>query len=952
MLDSVWEFIRKVICSRLFPVALVFVALFSILIHRLFVLQVVEGEIIEREKRNEHTEVRELKSTRGNIYDRNGVLLAYNELSYSVTLVDTGEYESNEQMNDSIYKMLRIIETYGGDLILDFDIKLDESGNLVYDSEGTQLLNFKRDAYSLSSIDELTTPQRNSSAKELFEFLRYDTGANSPKFDISDKYSVEDALKIMTVRFHLFMNRYKIQKEYVPITIATNIDARAVAAIEENSDIMHGVEVVEETHRVYNESEYFAHVLGYTGTISPEQLEEKKGEGDTSYSSSDQIGKMGIESVFDKELRGEKGYRKVIVDDNSKVLETLEEVSPVAGNDITLTLDAKLQKACYILLEKQIAGILLSKIVDSTDHGTKGDSADGILIPIYDVYYYLFKSNVIHIDRISADSKTELERQVYKKYLDKREEIFGKMDRLLAYNSKTVNSAASEEMEDFLDYIYFFIVDKGILLKDEVDENDPISIAYANNEISLSEFLQYALSKRWIDLGKLSIGDEYYSSRELYDKLLQYIKELLINNSTFNKKIYYYLIYSYKLTGKEICILLFDQGVLEYNEGEVAALENNSITAYDFITEKIRKLKITPGQLGLEPCSGTVVITDVKTGDVLTMVSYPSYNNNKLANSIDAEYYADLVDEDGEAYPMMNRATQQKMAPGSTFKMVSAVASLEEGIVDEFETVMDKVTFEEIEPPPSCWNHSGHGKVDVSGALGVSCNYFFYEMGYRLGFNSRKKYESDVGLSKLKKYAEIFGLSDLSGVEVSEVEPQNSEEDAVRSAIGQGSNAYAPIQLSRYVTTIANNGKCYNLTLLKRITDYSGKTVLDNKAELLHEVNIKSSTWDRIHSGMYEVLYGDESSYSSLYEDMNVKVAGKTGTAQITDYHPNHALFVSYAPYKNPEISVTVVIPNGYSSAFAAELASDVYKYYYEKDSQEELLSEEASNPTVSTVGD
>ena len=234
----------------------------------------------------------------------------------------------------TIFKMLSIIEAYGGNLISDFGIRLNEDDELEYTVDSKSLLNFKRDAYSLSSTEELTQEMKDATAKEVFDFLRYDTGINSPKFEISDKYTEEEALSIMIVRFRLYMNRYKIREEYVPITIATNISEEAVAAIEENSDIMHGIEVVEETHRVYNESEYFSHILGYTGTISTQELEEKKEAGDTSYSSSDQIGKMGLEAAYEDELRGEKGYRKVIVDENSKVLEVLEEKEPVAGNDI------------------------------------------------------------------------------------------------------------------------------------------------------------------------------------------------------------------------------------------------------------------------------------------------------------------------------------------------------------------------------------------------------------------------------------------------------------------------------------------------------------------------------------------------------------------------------------------------------------------------------------------
>lgn len=951
MLDNILDWIKKVLGSRLFPISLIFIALFGILIYRLFVLQVVESDQIATENSREYTEVRERKSTRGSIYDCNGVLLAYNELSYSVTMVDTGEYEDNAAMNDAIFKLLSIIEAHGGNLISDFGIQINEDGELEYNVEGKSLLNFKRDAYSLSSTEELTQQMKDATAAELFDFLRYDTGINSPKFEISETYTQEEALSIMIVRYCLYMNRYKIREEYVPITIATNISEESVAAIEENSDIMHGVEVVEETHRVYNESEYFSHILGYTGTISAQELEQKQESGDDSYSSSDQIGKMGLEAAYEDELRGEKGYRKVVVDENSKVLEVLEEKEPVAGNDIYLTIDSKLQKACYKILEKQIAGILLSKIQNSEDSGTKGESADGILIPIYDVYYYLFKNNVLHIREMSQAKATTLEKAVYEKYQEKLEDVFGQMDSYLAYNSHTANSAAGEEMEDFLDYVYDFSVKKQILLTEEVDENDPVCISYANNEISLSEFLQYALANQWIDLNKLSIGNEYYSTKELYDKLISYMKKQLKRDSSFQKKIYYYLIYSKKLSGTEICLLLFDQGVLEYNEGEVAALQDGSVSAYDFITEKIRKLKITPGQLGLEPCSGSVVVTDVRNGNVLAMVSYPSYNNNKLANSINVSYYTDLVDEDGTSYPMLNRATQQRTAPGSTFKMVTAVASLEEEIIDTDTRIKDKVTFEEIDPSPSCWNRAGHGSIDVSEALGVSCNYFFYEMGYRLGTTSGG-YQSEKGLDKLKKYAAMFGLSDQSGVEVSEAEPLNSDEDAVRSAIGQGSNAYTPVQLARYVTTIANNGKCYNLTLISKIKQ-KNKVLSDHKAELLHQVSLKASTWDRVHDGMYQVVYGPDSSVGSLFEELGkLKVAGKTGTAQTNDYHPNHALFVSYAPYENPEMSVTVVIPNGYSSGSAAEVAADIYRYHYDEKSQEELLTDEANRPEISNIRD
>ena len=159
----------------------------------------------------------------------------------------------------------------------------------------------------------------------------------------------------------------------------------------------------------------------------------------------------------------------------------------------------------------------------------------------------------------------------------------------------------------------------------------------------------------------------------------------------FNKKIYKYLIYSYELTGKEICLLLFDQNVLKYKEEDVQALQYGTKSPYSFITSKIRKLEITPAQLALEPCSGSVVITDPNSGDTLACVSYPSYDNNRLANTVDSKYYASLIND--KSLPLLNRATKQSTAPGSTFKTFSSIVALEEGVVGHNETIVDKVQF-------------------------------------------------------------------------------------------------------------------------------------------------------------------------------------------------------------------------------------------------------------------
>ena len=192
-----------------------------------------------------------------------------------------------------------------------------------------------------------------------------------------------------------------------------------------------------------------------------------------------------------------------------------------------------------------------------------------------------------------------------------------------------------------------------------------------------------------------------------------------------------------------------------------------------------------------------------------------------LPNPVDADYYDKLINDLSK--PLYNRATQEKSAPGSTFKMVSAVAGLTEGVITPNTTITDKVEFEEISPSPKCWSKSGHGSINVSQALEHSCNYFFYEVGYSLS-KSNGTYNVETGINKLQTYASMFGLNQRDrGVEITESEPSMANEDPVRAAIGQSNHNYASVQLARYVTAIANSGTVYNLSLLDKVTDSERK---------------------------------------------------------------------------------------------------------------------------------
>lgn len=944
MLEVIWDELKRVARSRLFPVAVLFSILFVSLVYRIFVIQIIDGKEHSDDSVTEQEKTIETKATRGVIYDRNGVVLAYNELSYSLQIEDNGELSTSEEKNAMLHQLIHYVEDLDGNITYDMPMEFNSKGKIQFTVEENSLLKFKMNVFSKNSTKELSQEEIAMNASEVYEYMK------TKLFKISDEYSDEDTWKIMALRYILYINRYAKNLEgYIPITISTNLSDEIVAAIKENRSELVGVEIVEETNRVYKDSEYFAHILGYTGTISSETLEEKQEEGDEYYSSTDQIGKTGLEAKYEEFLRGEKGYQTVVKNSSGKVVEVLKTVDPVAGNDLYLTIDAKLQKASYDLLEKELASILLENIVNSKSTGTKGKSSDGITIPIYDVYFALIDNNIIDINHFKEEDATELEKSVYTMFLAEQEQVFAALKSKLAYHSHIDVSGLSDDMASYMKQIYTSLKNDGVLIASEIDTADSIYQKYSSGDVGLNSFLVHALENNWIDLSVLDADDPLYSTEELYEKLLEYTLELLQNDRDFSKLIYYNMIYHYELSGTSVCLLLYDQGVLKEDEDSYTALKAGTVSAYSFMRNKIKKLEITPAMLALEPCSGSVVITDPNTGDTLACVSYPSYDNNKLANTVDSQYYASLLSDNSS--PFVNRATKLRIAPGSTFKTFSSLVALKEGIVTTTTKIRDQVKFTSITPSPSCWSKYSHGAINVSDAIGVSCNFFFYQCGFDMSKDRSGNYVSNLGLTKIQQYAEQFGLDAVSGIELSEDAPVISTEDAVRSMIGQGTNSFAPIQLGRWVTTIANEGTSYNLTLIDKVTDVNGETVLDNSAEVYKKLDVQDSYWDAVKLGMYKVVNGESSSIDHLYKDLEVTVAGKTGTSQIAKTVPNNALFISFAPYEKPKIAVTVVIPNGYTSSNAAEAASHIYAYYFAKTKKEKagILNGDVDNSQVNT---
>ncbi|MBO5472582.1 MAG: penicillin-binding protein [Lachnospiraceae bacterium] len=930
----------NMVTSRLIVLILVLFGMGGYLIYTIFQLQIVNGEEYFNNFQLMITKERTLASTRGNILDRNGNLLAYNELAYSVTIEDV--YESgrgkNARLNATIYKLIGMIEQNGDSIISDFHVVLDKNGNYEYNVEGTQLLRFLADVYGYATIDQLKEKEKSATAEELITYLcgtsRYGIGGYTNEEDSSSfvegmGYTKEEILKIVTIRYAMSANSYQ---KYISTTVANNVSEETVAVIMENADVLDGVSIAEGTIRKYNDSIYFAQIIGYTGKIDQDELKTLQEE-DPSYDLNDTVGKSGIEASMETQLQGTKGSETVYVDNLGKVIETSDHIEAVAGNDIYLTVDADLQKAAYHILESKLAGILLDKIENIREyHVPEGGSGGDIPIPIYDVYYACINNNIIDTSHFTSSRAGETEQLVYETYTDKKARAFNTLRQELT-ETCTPYQDLTEEYQVYESYIASMLYDNNIIMNSAVNREDETYIAWTKDEtISLNEYLNYAIAQNWIDVSRLEISSQYSDSVEIYNKIIDYIFEQLDEDNDFDKKLYRYMINNDEITGRQICQLLLEQNIVTLPEDELSQFEAGNETAYAFMYKRIEQLDLTPAQLALDPYSGSIVITDVDSGDVLALVSYPSYDNNKMANGVDAAYYASLRND--LSYPLLNYATQQKTAPGSTFKIVSSTAALMEGLITTTDTITCTGIFEKISPAPRCWIYpSAHGSINVSEGIRHSCNGFFYEVGYRLGIVG-DSYNSDVALNKLAKYADLYGLSETSGVEIEEYTPEVSDTDAVRSAIGHGTNNYTTVGLARYVTTIANSGTCYNLTLVDRIEDHDSNLITDNQADIRNQIDMDSAYWDAIHTGMRGVVEA-----KSYFSDLDVNVAGKTGTAQENRNRPNHALFISYAPYEAPEISVTVRVANGYSSDYAAQIAKDVYEYYYGLKDESEIIT-------------
>lgn len=372
-------------------------------------------------------------------------------------------------------------------------------------------------------------------------------------------------------------------------------------------------------------------------------------------------------------------------------------------------------------------------------------------------------------------------------------------------------------------------------------------------------------------------------------------------------------------------------------------LQNAAIKSLEYNIKKIREMPDSGNRK--DAYSGAAVAIDVNTGAVLAMASCPTYDPSLfLADASDPDIANQLhmLNTDKNS-TLLNKATMGQYAPASTFKILMAIAALEEGLVTPEETIYDKGVFTDYNINARCWiwPRSTHGNVDVSKAIKVSCNYFFYEMGKRLGIKNIDKWAAKFGLGE----SIGIGLEEASGARANPETKKKANQydwypgDTINASIGQGYNAFTPLQLAQYAATVANGGKRYRPYIVKSIEKYDGTLVKDTKTELIENIKLKPDTIRAIYEGMRGVTTETGGTATAAFGDFPITVGGKTGTAESpSSAFSDTGLFIGFAPYENPEIAVAVVVQNGVHGSNTAPIARDIMAEYFglnEKPSQQ-----------------
>ena len=559
-------------------------------------------------------------------------------------------------------------------------------------------------------------------------------------------------------------------------------------------------------------------------------------------------------------------------------------------------------------------------------------------------------------NRISGDASVDEVIDFYKKKYEIQYEDIDEVKKIVALRYEIANKGYSSF--------------KSVVLAKEISEESMLEIEERGNELSGIVVTTYPIRKYLTQnvashiIGYIGrIGSNEYKKK----KEQGYSQNDMIGKSGIEAT------FEDFLRGKDgkMRLEMDSEGrVTDKEETVESEMGNSVVLTIDFdlqkkaeeVLEKYIK-KIQSGGFA-EKCedakSGALVVLDTKTSEVLALASYPEYNPDEFTDGISASEYKKYFEN--EDMPMFNRAIQGTYSPGSTFKMVTAIAAIESGTIGIHEQILTKGVYDKGHKP-ACWIWKGyrtnHGLVDAEKALKVSCNYYFYDVSYRMGIDT------------LSRYASLFGLGTRTGIELpgevsgtlasrEYIQKLNERDggkrqwmvaDTLSAGIGQSYNSFTPIQMAYYIATLANGGVKNELTILKGVVDSTGKDVsnkevdevIDKKIDKpeinLGDLGFSKETINVVFEGMRSVTGETGGTAYSTFSSFPIEVAGKTGTATASS-GSDHAWFVGFAPYHDPEIAVVCVIEHGGHGAYTAPAVKEVMEEYFgygNKDTEEDL---------------
>ena len=564
---------KKLKIPRSLVLLIVFFIMFSILIVRLFQLQIVKGQEYENNFILQTKREIVLSGARGNIYDRNGKPLATNKLANSVTFEDQETYNSDRErqlnLNSKIYQMIRIIKSKGDSIETSLKIIIDPNGNFQFSVDDFWLQRFKADVYGKANIDDMEAKERNSTADEIVSYLsdkfcvfaqgekKY-TDKEKKDYGLPQQFEKSDLLDILNIRYALSLQAYQ---KYLSVTVAKDVSDETVAAIMENQYDISGVDIKQDTIRVYEGGEACSSILGYTGTISSEELKERD---DSKLTINSIVGKSGMEQYLDQVLQGTDGKKEVYVDNVGRTIQELGVIQqPRAGKDVYLSIDVELQKKTYEALERKIADILVQHLINTKTFDKKGiDDTTEIKIPIYDVYIALLNNGVIDLEQLREEDASELERKFFQIFLKKKSEVVQGIEKDLRELSTKYNELGIENQE-----YQSFIIDNLNIINNK-NNNEELVEKWEKGELSMKEYLYEQIGVGNINSDIIASEEEYLNKDEIYALLVSFIVNELQENSQFDELINKYLVLNDEILPDDIVRLLYEQQFLNPEDGD------------------------------------------------------------------------------------------------------------------------------------------------------------------------------------------------------------------------------------------------------------------------------------------------------------------------------------------------------------------------------------------------